>query len=92
MYKYHHSTSYSCNVYPHRSKAKIPVLSLTKLIERDKPRVTPAPVSVSAVRGQSSGHTGNVKTLVHDQGAGGDIVNKESSNAPDYFYDDVSCD
>ena len=81
-------------VYPHRSKAKIPVLSLTKLIERDKPRVTPAPVSVSAVRGQGSGPTGNVKVLqlVRDQSAGEDIVNKESSNAPDYFYDDVSCD
>ena len=71
-----------------RSKAKIPVISLTKLIEREKNRLPPAPVSVSAVRGQIS-EEGNVQTLVH-QGNQQQTVDTENSSAPDYFYDDVA--
>lgn len=65
------------------------MLSLTRRIERDKPRITPAPVSVSAVRCQVGAEEGNVTTLVHP---GNEIktVDKEESSAPDYFYDDVA--
>ena len=64
------------------------MISLTKLIEREKHRLPPAPVSVSAVRGQVS-EEGNVKTLVH-QGNQMQTVGTENSSAPDYFYDDVA--
>ena len=70
-----------------RSKAKIPVISLTKLIEREKNRLPPAPVSVSAVRAQVSDE-GKVQTLVH-QGNQQQTVDIDNSSVPDYFYDDV---
>ena len=71
-----------------RSKAKIPVISLTKLIEREKNRLPPAPVSVSAVRGQVS-NEGKVQSLTHleNQQRTVELVN---SSAPDYFYDDIA--
>ena len=63
-------------------------MSLTKLIEREKNRLPPAPVSVGAVRGQVS-NEGKVQTLVH-QGNQHQTVDVDNSSAPDYFYDDVA--
>ena len=70
----------------YRSKAKIPVLSLTKLIERDKPRITPAPVSVNAVRCVLK----TEEKAVTPSPPGGEVqtVATGKSSTPDYFYDD----
>ena len=64
------------------------MISLTKLMEREKNRLPPAPVSVSAVRGQVNDE-GKVQTLVH-QGNQQQTVDVDNSSAPDYFYDDVA--
>jgi hypothetical protein len=72
----------------YRSKAKIPVISRTKLVEREKNRLPPAPVSVSAVRGQVS-KEGNAQTLVRAHQGNQLQTATENSGVPDYFYDDV---
>ena len=64
------------------------MISLTKLMEREKNRLPPAPVSVSAVRGQVNDE-GKVQTLMH-QGNQQQTVDVDNSSAPDYFYDDVA--
>ena len=65
------------------------MISLTKLIEREKNRLPPAPVSVSAVRGQVS-KEGNTQTLGRTHQGNQPQTTTENSTAPDYFYDDVN--
>ena len=64
------------------------MISLTKLIEREKNRLPPAPVSVSAVRGQIN-KAGNAQILVRAHQGNQQQTTTENSAAPDYFYDDV---
>ena len=64
------------------------VIKKTKLIEREKQRLPPAPLSVSAVHGQVKVE-GNVQTLGHKEDHP-QTVGTENSRAPDYFYDDVA--
>ena len=79
----------------YRGTAKIPVLSLTKLIEREKHRLapTPRPVSVSAVRGPANEEK-SVTTPVEPEDDNISSTQSQStsekSSAPDYFYDDIS--
>ena len=81
--------------YCYRSTAKIPVLSLTKLIDREKHRLapTPKPVSVSAVRDPAIKER-SVTTPVEQENESIDNTQSQStsekSSAPDYFYDDIS--
>ena len=71
------------------------MLSLTKLIEREKHRLapTPRPVNVSAVRGPASEER-IVVTSVEPENENIDNTQSQStsekSSAPDYFYDDIS--
>lgn len=68
------------------------MLSLTKLIDREKHRLalTPRPVSVGAVRGPANEEK-SVTTSVEPEN---DNTQSQStsvkSSAPDYFYDDIS--
>ena len=66
------------------------MISLTKVIEREKSRLPPAPVSVSAVCGRVS-EEGRVQTLVpHGNKKQTIDIENTTCSVPDYFYDDVA--
>ena len=54
------------------------------MIEKDKPRITPAPVSVNAVRCHV-----NTEDRAVTQAKSGNEIDTDKSSAPDYFYDDL---
>ena len=67
-----------------RSRAKLPSLSLSKLIERERYKPPPAPVHVMAVSGREDGESS--KKL---EGLSSEGQQSRSAPVPDYFADDL---
>ncbi len=69
-----------------RSQAQLPAVTLTRMVDRERYKPAPAPVSVMAVsdRATRSGGSGG------GGGGGGELGEKLSTSVRDYFADDLN--
>ena len=69
-------------------RAKLPTVSLTKVIERERYRPPPAPVNVMAVSGRNMLEVDHLLGGLEEKKRSG-TDGEHSATVPDYFADDI---